>query len=86
MASEQGVDISKVAESGKSPQSFTLILVTDYVCTILESKTNSCIFLKLIHVCAPPSPDVSTRPETTCLLMQVFNNSLVLVFSSHKHF
>lgn len=52
MASEQGVDISKVAESGKSLQSFISIQVTDYVCTIMESKTNICTFLKLFHVCA----------------------------------
>lgn len=31
MASEQGVDISKVAESGKSLQSFTSLQMTDYV-------------------------------------------------------
>lgn len=40
MASEQGVDISKVAESGKSLQSFTSLQMTDYVLFWMVRQTN----------------------------------------------
>lgn len=81
MASEQGVDISKVAESGKSLPSFTSIRVTDYVLYWKVRQTN--VYFRSIFMCVSSSPDLSTRPEATCILMQVFNNSLWLVFSAH---